>query len=103
MYIRALEHPHIGFANITKLRLLQHFLTTYGCITAHSLHENDTLFRKAMNISLPFEAFVTQIDKAVECANAGETPYTAAQIVANSYNLVFQTSLFPEARRKWRH
>ena len=102
MYIRALEHPHIGFANVTTLQLLQHLLTTYGRITAHPLHENDTFFRKAMDISLPFEAFVTQIDEAVEYASAGETPYTAAQIVANSYNLVFQTGLFPEACREWR-
>jgi hypothetical protein len=55
-----------------------------------------------MDISLPFEAFVKQIDEAVKYTNAGETPYTAAQIVANSYHLVFQTGLFPEACREWR-
>jgi hypothetical protein len=101
MYIRALEHPHIGFTNISTLQLIQHLLTTYGRITAHSLHENDVLFRKAMDPGLPFEAFIMKIDRAVEYADAGETPYTAAQIVVNSYNLIFQTGLFPDACRKW--
>jgi hypothetical protein len=96
MYIRALEHPHIGFTNISTLQLIQHLLTIYGRITAHSLHENDVFFCKAMDPALPFKAFVMQIDEAVEYANAGETPYTAAQIVANSYNLIFQTGLFPD-------
>ncbi len=59
MYIRALEHPHIGFANVSTLHLVQHLLTTYGRITARSLHKNDTLFQKAMDPALPFEAFVT--------------------------------------------
>jgi hypothetical protein len=55
-----------------------------------------------MDSGLPFESFVTQIDEAVGYANAGETPYAAAQIVANAYNNVFQTGLFPDACREWR-
>jgi hypothetical protein len=93
---------YFGFANVTTLQLTQHLLATYGRITAHSLHENDILFRKAMDPGLPFESFITQIDEAVEYANAGETPYNAAQIVANAYNNAFQTGLFPDVCREWR-
>jgi hypothetical protein len=84
MYIHALEYPHIGFANVTTLLLAQHLLATYGRITAHSHHENDILFRKAVDPGLPFKRFITQIDEAVKYANAGKTPYTAAQIVASA-------------------
>jgi hypothetical protein len=67
MYICALEHPHIGFANVMTLQLTQRLLVTYGPLTAHSIHKNDTYFRKAMDPALPFKAFVTNTPTPVKC------------------------------------
>jgi hypothetical protein len=48
MYIRTLEDPHISFANITTLMLLQHLLASYRRITEHALLANDTAFQHPM-------------------------------------------------------
>ena len=102
MYIRTLEDPHIGFANATTLLLIQHLLATYGHITEHALLTNDTTFRHPMDPAQPFETFITQIEDTTEYAAAGNTPYTAPQVIANAYTLVYNTGLFPEACREWR-
>jgi hypothetical protein len=102
MYIRTLEDPHIGFANVTTLMLLQHLLTTYGRITEHALHTNDSVFKSSMDPSQPFETFISQIEDTTEYAAAGNTPYTAAQVIANAYTIVYNTGLFADASREWR-
>ena len=102
MYIRTLEDPHIGFANVTTLMLIQHLLASYGQITEHALQANDSLFKGPMDPSQPFETFITQIEDATEYAAAGNTPYTDTQVIANAYTIVFNTGIFPDACREWR-
>jgi hypothetical protein len=102
MYIHTLEDPHIGFANVTTLMLLQHLLATYGRITKHALNTNDIAFKGPLDPAQPFETFITQIEDTTEYAAAGNTPYSAAQVIANAYTLVFNTGLFPDACREWR-
>ncbi len=60
MYIRTLEDPHIGFANVTTLMLIQHLLASYGQITEHALQANDSLFKGPMDPSQPFELSLYQ-------------------------------------------
>jgi hypothetical protein len=47
--------------------------------------------------------FVTQIEDTIEYAAAGQTPYMAPRVIANAYTLVYNTGLFPDACREWRH
>ena len=101
-YIRAREHRITGFANVTTLDLLNHLFFTYGRITPCDLEENDKRFKKQWDTNQPFETLIDQIEDAIDFASAGQTPYSASQIVANAYNLVFNTGLYPEACRELR-
>jgi hypothetical protein len=38
----------------------------------------------------------------MDYADAGNSPYTAAQVVTNAYSIIFNTGLFPKACHKWR-
>jgi hypothetical protein len=102
IYLRELKHRITGFANVTTQAILTHLFRTYGNITAHDLEENDKRFKKAFDVNMPFQTIIQQIDEALDFAIAGETPYTAEQIVANAYSLVYNTGMFPESCREWR-
>lgn len=101
-YLRAKENRITGFANVTTLDLLTHLFFTYGRITPSDLEENDKKFKKQWDTNQPFEALIDQVEDAVDFAAAGQAPYSPAQIVANAYNLVFNTGMYPEACRDWR-
>ena len=60
IYVRALRQPHTGFANVHIRTLLQYLFTTYGRILPNALEENDKLFRKTWDPSVPFEVLINQ-------------------------------------------
>jgi hypothetical protein len=102
LYIRTLQHRHTGFANVTTRQQIQHLLNTYGNITPTKLAQNDIKFRTAYKPAQPIEALSSQLEDAMDYADAGGNPYTAAQVVTNAYSIMFSTGLFPEACREWR-
>jgi hypothetical protein len=102
LYICTLQHRHTGFANVTTRQLIQHLLNTYGNITPTELAQNDIKFRTAYEPAQPIEALFSQLEDAMDYADAGGNPYTAAQVVTNAYSIMFSTGLFPEACREWR-
>jgi hypothetical protein len=102
LYIRTLQHRHTGFANVTTRQLIEHLLNTYGNITPTELASNDIKFRTAYEPAQPIEALFSQLEDAMDYADAGGNPYTAAQVVTNAYSIMFNTGLFPEACREWR-
>jgi hypothetical protein len=77
-------------------------LNTYGNITPTELAQNDIKFRTAYEPAQPIEALFSQLEDAMDYADAGGNPYTAAQVVTNAYSIMFSTGLFPEACREWR-
>jgi hypothetical protein len=102
LYLRTLQHRHTGFANVTTRQLIRHLLDTYGNITPTDLGNNDEKFKTACDPAQPIEALFSQIEDAMDFADAGGSPYTAQQVVTNAYSLVFNTGIFPEACREWR-
>jgi hypothetical protein len=102
LYIRTLQHRHTGFANVTARQLIQHLLTTYGNITPTDLALNDGKFRTAYDPAQTIEALFSQLEDAMDYADAGSNPYSTAQVVTNAYSLMFSTGLLPEACREWR-
>ncbi len=100
--IQTLQDRHTGFANVSTCELIEHLLRAYGNITPTDLAENDTRFKTAYDPSEPIETLYSQLEDAMDYANAGDNAYTANQIVSNAYTLVFNTGMFPEACRDWR-
>jgi hypothetical protein len=101
-YLRTLRNRITGFANVTTLQLLSHLYTNYGRLSPADLQDNDTRMRNNYDPNQPIEAFIDQIEDAISLAAAANAPYTAAQIVAIAYNIIFSTGMFPEACREWR-
>ena len=102
LYLRTLQHRHTGFSAQTTRNLIEHLLTSYGNITPNDLASNDAIFRKAYDPNQPIETFYSQIEDAMDYADAGRSAYTAAQVVTNAYSLIFSTGMFPESCREWR-
>jgi hypothetical protein len=102
LYIRTLQHRHTGFANVNTRQIISHLLQTYGNITPTDIGANDRKFRTAYDPAQPIEQLFSQIEDAMDFADAGRSPYTAAQVVTNAYSLIFNTGLFNESCREWR-
>jgi hypothetical protein len=67
----------------------------------HPRAHNDTIFRKPYDPTQPIETFYSQIEDAMDYADAGKSAYTAAQVVTNAYLLIFTTGmLFHKSCRK---
>jgi hypothetical protein len=102
IYIRTLQDRHTGFANVSTRELIEHLLRTYGNITPTDLAENDLRFKAAYDPAEPIETLYSQLEDAMDYADAGANAYTPNQVVSNAYTLVFNTGMFPEACRDWR-
>lgn len=74
-YIKILPDANIGYNNVTIQDMLQHLLTRYGNITQNDLRKNNKTFEEHSDPSLPIELLWDQIDKCVQYASDGNTPY----------------------------
>jgi hypothetical protein len=95
LHIWTLQHPHTGFANVATCQLIQHLLTMYGNITPTDIAHNGSKIKTAYEPAKPIEALFSQLEDAMDYADAGCNPYTAAQVVANAYSIMLSTGLFP--------
>ena len=102
VYFRSLRGNLYGYASVTVLDLITHLYATYGNITPHELEENDKRIRQPYDVTQPFETFTAQIEDSVEYANAGNTPFTAEQVLAIAYNVLFATGAFRDECKEWR-
>ena len=53
-------------------------------------------------MSLPIETLYDQVEDTMELADAGQTPYSAPQVVAIAYSLVFNTGKLTDACIDWK-
>ena len=83
--------------------MLNHLYTNYSNISPSDLQYNNARLRTPYDANHPIENLTDQIENAVEYAAAGQTLYTPDQVVAVDYQLVFQTVLFLNDCKIWRH
>jgi hypothetical protein len=102
IYTSPLKNRVTGYANITTRQLIIHLYDKYGNITAGALDENEQQMKAPIDPNQPIENLFTQMEKAVDFADAAGTPFSANQIVTTAYNLVFKTGLYNETCRDWR-
>ena len=50
----------------------------------------------------PIENIYKQVEKAVEYASVGDTPYTPLQVISTTYQLIFNTRLFADDYKIWK-
>jgi hypothetical protein len=102
LYLRTLQHGHTGFSGSITHNLIEHLLQSYCNITPNDLASNDMVFHTSYDPNQPIETFYSQIEDAMDYADAGRSAYTASQAVTNAYSLIFNTGMFPESCREWR-
>ena len=101
-YLRTMRHNVYGFAGTTVLQLLAHLYDAYGGITSTELTANDARLRTQVSITQPFEIFLAQVEDSIEYAEAGGTPYSAAQILSIAYELMLNTGAYKDECNEWR-
>jgi hypothetical protein len=102
IYTSALKHRVTGYANVSTRRLIEHLYSKYGNITAGDLEANEQRMKTPFDPNEPIEALYTQLEAAIDFADAAGTPYSVNQLVTTAYNLVFKTGLFADTCRDWR-
>ena len=88
MFVSAISHHHIGFANVTILQILTHLYDTYALIRDPDLTSNKERMETPYDINLPIDTLFEQVEYAVEYAAQEHTPFTNAKVVSTSYMLV---------------
>jgi hypothetical protein len=102
LYTSALKHRVTGFTNISTRHLIEHLYTNYGNITAGNLKANEKCTENPFNTSEPIEARFTQLELAINFADAAGTRYSVNQLITTAYNLVFKTGLSADTCWDWR-
>ena len=102
MLVCSLRNRHIGYANVTSLKLLTHLYTVYAKISAANLKENTSRIKIPYDVNLPIETFFDQIEVTVEFAGAGNSPFTSVQVVNTAYNVIFSTGIFNDNCKIWK-
>jgi hypothetical protein len=103
IYTSALKHGVTGYANVSTRQLIAHLYTKYGNVTAGDLEAIEQRMKIPFDPNEPFEAIYTQLESAIDFADAAGTPYSLNQLIATAYNLVFKTGLYANTFRDWRH
>ena len=102
MFINAVSDAHVGYANVTTLELLTHLYSTYGRITDADLRRNQEIMSEDLDVNLPIESFFKRVEECVAFAAAGETPFTAAQVVSSAFHTIQRSGMFTDDVREWR-
>ena len=102
MFTRALKNRYIGYANVTTKALLAHLFTTYGTINGGDLRRNEAAMNTPYDVNLPIEVLFDQIEDGMDYADAGNHPFTPAQIVMKGQQLIQETGMFPDDMKVWK-
>jgi hypothetical protein len=86
-YIRGLRDRHTSYNNVSAMRIITHFYTTYGVITPIDIEDNGAKMRAPFDPTQPNELLFNQI---VEFANAGNRPCNPDQVVSRAYLLILR-------------
>ena len=102
IYIQSLRNKYVGYANVTTKELLDHLYSSYANITPSTLLENDKKMRDPLDPSQPLDTFFARMEECRELAAAGNTPYTAAQILSTAYQALFSSGAYSDGCKEWR-
>ena len=102
VYLATLRLPYVGIGTRTPLEILAHLYTNYANITASDLEQNGLAMQQPCDVNQPIEIFYKQIEDAMEFADAGQTPYSPAQILNIAYQGIFRTGIFADDCKIWK-
>lgn len=95
MFVNALLDTHVGYANISTLDLLAYLYTSYAKITYGNLEETKETMGAAY-VHLPVELLFKRIEDGMQFAAAGNTPFTAVQVVSIAFSIIQKIGMFTD-------
>ena len=92
-FVQVKHRPHQGYIGSSMLYFFTHLYKTYSVISNSNWIANNKHFREAYAPTKPIDVVWRQIDDAVAYADASSTPYLSKQVLANAYQIVFNTGI----------
>ena len=103
MFVSALADPHMGYANTTTLQILTHLYATYAQITDCDIEDNKKAMAAAYDLNLPIKTLFKRIEECVQYSAAGNTPFTASQVVSTAFCIMQKTGMYTDNCKTWKH
>ena len=100
VYLNALAHPMLGFANVEPNQMLAHLLATYGTITTEDLKENEALLTAPWDINQPTETVFDRAVKVQAFAQPHE-PIADGTVVRKILEVFEQSGVLADACKDW--
>ena len=101
---KEIEDTYTGFNNINIQDIFTYLFDRFGDVTPLELEEAEKSMNEPFNPNEPFGLFVSNIEEAVDIAEAAGCPYTPQQIISKALTNVVKAQALPDiAIRDWRH
>mmetsp|Transcript_3853 Transcript_3853/g.5724 ORF Transcript_3853/g.5724 Transcript_3853/m.5724 type:complete len:144 (+) Transcript_3853:368-799(+) len=100
-YFLSMYDQATGYEGNTVLQLLQHLYENYGQLTSTQLTANSDELRTEFDPTNPIKKYITQIEKCMDIAANGGTPYSQEQIPTIAFGAMYQTGLYNEKCITW--
>ena len=100
VYLNALAHPVLGFANVNPNQMLAHLLATYGTITTEDLKENKARLTAPWDINQPTETVFDRAVKVQAFAQPHE-PITDGTVVRKILEVFEASGVLADACKDW--
>ena len=82
---------------VNTVDIVHHIMDICGKITETDLKKNHNIFDESLYITIPIDKYVEIIDECIHYADGENQPYTAAQIINNTYSTVSTKGLYKES------
>mmetsp|Transcript_19484 Transcript_19484/g.28690 ORF Transcript_19484/g.28690 Transcript_19484/m.28690 type:complete len:408 (+) Transcript_19484:103-1326(+) len=101
MYFMALYVQATGYEDYTVRQMLDHLYTNYGQLDATMLMDNDRIIKQDYDPTKPIENDIARVEKCLDIAQNGNTPYTLNQLLTLAYDAMFRTGLYTRECIEW--
>jgi hypothetical protein len=101
-YLRALEDPDFGFADVTPRQMLEHLRALYGILTPEELERNRASLSLPWNPEAPLEELWSKIDDARRIATAGGAPINDVTVITLTLAMFEKSGLLSHTTQMFR-
>eukprot|EP00957_Ditylum_brightwellii_P143138 10906170-Ditylum_brightwellii.AAC.2 len=81
--------------------MLDHLYTNYKQLDATMLMDSNRIIKQDYDPTKPIENYIARVEKCLDIAQSGNTPYTLNQLLTLAYDAMFRTGLYTRECIKW--
>ncbi|MHA7856379.1 hypothetical protein [Marinobacter shengliensis] len=101
VYLTALKHPTIGYANVSPRQFLDHLTTKYGGVTSTDMEANRAKLATQWNPDEPVENLWERITEIRNVATAGGDPISDTATIELTLQGLAKCGVFDRAIQTW--